>query len=142
MEKVPSLDMFTQRHLRKSSSMSKINHHEGSSRPTSSFQAQSSTFSSGMHSKGSDYYGQALKILNTDSRINQNLKQIDSRHEGYLKKTNIKKFARNQVEQHQHQQPQVQVQTQEFAGNTVPPQMVHQNQQVVNFGFNPNGVNR
>lgn len=128
--------MFTQRHMRKSSSMSKLNH-EGSAPPTSSFQAQS-TFSSNMHTKGNDYYGQALKILNTDSRINQNLKQIDSQHEGYLKKTNIKKFSRNQAEQ-QHQGP---VQAHEFAGNTFHPQMVHQNQQKVNFGFNHNDVNR
>jgi hypothetical protein len=43
MEKVPQLEMFSSRHLKKSSSLSRLNHHDSASRPTSSYQYQANT---------------------------------------------------------------------------------------------------
>lgn len=57
--------------MRKSSSVSKLNHYDQSYRPGSSFQSQSN------HTFKNNYYDQALKILNVDSQINKNLKHIE-----------------------------------------------------------------
>ena len=74
MEKVPNLDIFTHRKMRKSNSLSRINHGESSYRPSSTFQSSNST-----NMKRSNYYDQALKILNVDSQINYNLRNIEDK---------------------------------------------------------------
>jgi hypothetical protein len=74
MEKVPNLDIFSQRQLKKSNSLSRINHHDSSYRPSSTFQSQKNP-----NTKSKNYYDQAIKILNVDSQINYNLRNIENK---------------------------------------------------------------
>lgn len=64
MEKVPTINMFTQRQLKKSNSLSRINNDSNIYRPSSTVQQQANS-----KTRQEDYYGQAMKLLNADSKI-------------------------------------------------------------------------
>jgi hypothetical protein len=92
MEKVPNLDIFSHRQLKKSNSLSRINHHDSNSRPSSSFQSQNNA-----SSNRKNYYDQALRILNVDTQINHNLRNIENRQEENWSRGNLKKMTKNQA---------------------------------------------
>lgn len=91
MEKVPNLDIFTHRQMRKSSSLSKINHAESSYRPSSTFQSTKNT-----NLKSCNYYDQALKILNVHSHIGYEMRNTEDKYKETFNKSNLKKVTRNQ----------------------------------------------
>lgn len=69
MEKVPNLNIFSQRQLKKSSSASRISYDNGN-RPSSTLNPSTN------NNAPQNFYGQALKLLNTDSKITTQLKNI------------------------------------------------------------------